>query len=250
MNFVLRVFFFVGLLAQPCAHAEIGKTNQIDMMAGKPELPVHSLLLFQERPWGADSLGLLKKKLAFYKFAVDSGELIKRYPAIANKKIRIVILYAEQPDPASEAILKEFQSAFARDQIEVYWTSAKDAAATIDKPAESAVARWIAVARTDAITLHVDQATIRRAGDMAKMWILVDYRVPPAPLAGQRKYASQKMQHEYDCKEMQTRQVYGSWHSGNMGDGDVVATTATPGMWSPVSPRSAGEIQWKIACGK
>ena len=116
-----------------------------------------------------------------------------------------------------------------------------------------AAAGWIAVSvnETVGVTAYAGPATIRRAGDMVKMWDLLDLKTAQQGSGNLRNsYLSSKTQHEYDCKEKRVRQLYFSWHSGNMGNGELVFSNSEPVPWNPVSPGSILEYLWKIACGK
>ncbi len=90
--------------------------------------------------------------------------------------------------------------------------------------------------------------TIRRKGDIAKMWTLIDYKTVQQPKSGER-YLSDESQEEYDCREEQTRNVIYTWYSGNMSGGDRVYSNSSLRQWSPVRPGSIGEAWLKIACG-
>lgn len=63
-------------------------------------------------------------------------------------------------------------------------------------------------------------------------------------------YLSSRTQSEYDCKAQESRTLSSSLHSGNMAAGKTLHRTNHPGKWSAVAPGGAGEVLWKIACGK
>jgi hypothetical protein len=63
----------------------------------------------------------------------------------------------------------------------------------------SAAAEWVEVSKSETVTVYADPATIRKAGDMVKMWTLSDYKTPDDV------HRSRVYQHEYDCKEWQIR---------------------------------------------
>jgi hypothetical protein len=113
----------------------------------------------------------------------------------------------------------------------------------------SAAAAWVEVSDDEADTFYADPATIRKAGNMVKMWTLIDFKTVQVIGKG-KSYLSMRRKAEYDCKEEQARTVYLSWHPGNMSGGDAVHSDADPGKWRPVPPGSVTEILWKIACGK
>ncbi len=113
----------------------------------------------------------------------------------------------------------------------------------------SAMAEWVAIATADGIISYANPATIRKSGNKVKMWSLIDFNSVQED-AGD-KFLSSKSQNEYDCKEERIRTLYFSWHSENMGGGDVVYIDRKPDKnWDPVMPESTGENLWKIACGK
>jgi hypothetical protein len=115
----------------------------------------------------------------------------------------------------------------------------------------SAEAGWVEVGGTDdGVTIYADPATIRKAGNRVKMWIMSDFQTEQAVPSGGKPYMSQKGQNEYDCKEEQTRLIAFLWYSGNMGGGDMVYSDFDPLKWRPVVPGSVGEAQWKYACGR
>ena len=123
----------------------------------------------------------------------------------------------------------------------------------------SAMAEWVEIgttdksttdkSTTDKSTIYADPATIRKSANKVKMWSLYDF--DSIHVVAGYEYLSSESQSEYDCKEEQSRLLYFSWHSENMGRGDVVYTETKPGVdWSPVAPRSVIETLWKFACGK
>ena len=75
----------------------------------------------------------------------------------------------------------------------------------------SAMAEWIKIGSTSmadqTVTYYADPATIRKSGNMVKMWNLSDFK--SAKDAGNGNiYMSTKAQYEFDCKEEQTRLLY------------------------------------------
>ena len=109
-------------------------------------------------------------------------------------------------------------------------------------------AGWVKVEGNEFVTSYAAPATARKTGDTAKMLALVDFKTVNA--SGGYPHMSTKTQHEYDCKENQWRLLYFSYHSGNMGEGELVYSDTEPGTWEPVKPGSGTQIRWKIACGK
>ena len=112
-----------------------------------------------------------------------------------------------------------------------------------------ALAEWVAIGNTDDSTAYADAATIRRSGSTAKMWNLSDYKTAQK-LGPGKSYMSAKLQLEYDCREERARNLFLSYHSGNMGDGTLIDVVIETSRWLPLPPGSEGEALWKIACGK
>ena len=114
--------------------------------------------------------------------------------------------------------------------------------------AGAASAEWTRAGGSDEFIQYVDRATIRRKGNLVKMWDLKDYKTVRT-VAGD-SYLSDKAQQEYDCKEEKKRVLAFTNFSGQMGSGKVVYSDNDPGKWVPIYPGSNGEMLWEIACWK
>ncbi len=112
----------------------------------------------------------------------------------------------------------------------------------------SAMAAWVDVGSNENTAIYVEPSTIQRAGNMAKMWHLTDFKKPNKDMGD--AYLSTKDQYEYDCKAVKSRRRASSQHSGNMGGGKVVYSDSFTTKWKPVPPDSGTEILWKFACVK
>lgn len=114
-------------------------------------------------------------------------------------------------------------------------------------------AEWVALGNAgsgdDYYDIYVNPGTIRKSGNMVKIWSMLDFkttRVVPG-----RPSLSVKLQTESDCTNARLRFLYHTRHSGNMGKGNVVSNDdGVPGNWSSVPPASINESLWKYACGK
>ena len=119
----------------------------------------------------------------------------------------------------------------------------------------SAAAEWVAIARHKTETDYADPTTIRRTGNMVKMWNLFDFKTVEAaafavrPATGLKPFLSYRTQTEYDCKEGQYRWLFIDYFSGNMARGETLGRVSDPSPWEPVPPGSIGELEWKFACG-
>ncbi len=118
--------------------------------------------------------------------------------------------------------------------------------------ATSAWAYWIPIGNAlpnGGYVIYVDPSTIRRSGNMVKMWNLLDYKTAQV-IAKSGRHLSQMAQAEYDCKEERVRVLYFSLHSEQMANGEIVYFDNKPGEWSPIPPSTINAEFWKIACGK
>ena len=111
-------------------------------------------------------------------------------------------------------------------------------------------AGWVLTSGDDetGLTVYVDPDTIRRKGDLVKMWQLYDYKTVQT-VAGD-SLLSFKRYNEYDCTEERTRMLAYTWFSGNMASGRVVYSTPDEQQWEQVVPRSINHALWKVACSK
>jgi hypothetical protein len=115
---------------------------------------------------------------------------------------------------------------------------------------EPVYAEWVLTSGDDeaGLAVYVDPDTIRRKGNLAKMWQLYDYKTVQT-VAGD-SLLSMKRFNEYDCTEERTRTLGYTWFSGNMGSGAVVYSTTEVQQWEPVVPRTINRTLWKVACSK
>jgi hypothetical protein len=116
--------------------------------------------------------------------------------------------------------------------------------------AEPAHAEWELVSGDDSakLTVYVDRETIRRQGNLVKMWQLYDYKTVQT-VAGDSLLSIQR-HNEYNCTDPRTRMLAYTWFSSNMGQGRVVYKTAEEQQWAPIIPRSIDQALWKVACSK
>jgi len=111
-------------------------------------------------------------------------------------------------------------------------------------------AEWVLTSGDDVtgLKVYVDPDSIRRKGNLAKMWQLYDYKTVQT-VAGD-SLLSIKRYNEFDCTEERTRMLAYTWFSGNMATGKVVYSTPDEQNWEPVVPRTINRTLWKVACDK
>ncbi len=113
-----------------------------------------------------------------------------------------------------------------------------------------AYAEWVVIGYSKSLggyTLYVDPDTIRRKGDLVKVWALTDYSTIQTIAA--LSFLSSKAQNEFDCVEERQHELAVTWFSGQMGHGNGVWHNSDETEWRPVAPGSAGQGVWKFACG-
>jgi len=113
----------------------------------------------------------------------------------------------------------------------------------------SALADWVAVARSKTDTLYVDPSTLHGPDNRTRMWVLNDFNASQR-LDDRAPFKSEKAEYEYDCKDRQSRLLYFTSHTGHMAQGKVVDYNISAGAWARIQPGSELEVLWKIACGK
>jgi hypothetical protein len=101
----------------------------------------------------------------------------------------------------------------------------------------------------DGSFFYVDTTTIRRSGNVVKMWGLLSFKHKQIPKRG-KPYMSMMALGEYDCRNEHQRIAYLVSYSEVMGGGKVVSSTNPNAEWSPVVPNSNGTPLWEIACRK
>jgi hypothetical protein len=113
-----------------------------------------------------------------------------------------------------------------------------------------AYAEWMAVGESDlGTTAYADSTTIRREGDLAKMWVLFDFKTAVQKKQG-GSYWSAKAHMDYDCTEQRYEGLAVMYFSGNMGNGNVLVGSTIKGKWLRISPGSLDHSLLKVACGK
>jgi len=96
--------------------------------------------------------------------------------------------------------------------------------------------------------LYVDSSTIRKNGNMVKMWDMTDFK--STRVGGGLSYLSIKTQHEFDCKDQKARILSFTWYSKNKGNGAAAHTDNQAFEWETIPAETARAALWKVACGK
>ena len=114
-----------------------------------------------------------------------------------------------------------------------------------------AMAEWTYLTSSEDKTLdvYIDKTTIRKRGNVAKMWELTDFKAPQKAAGG--SFLSSKSLKEYDCVEIRLRLLTLTSFSGNMGSGELIFNHQYDNRkWADIAPGSIGMDKWKAACKK
>ena len=114
----------------------------------------------------------------------------------------------------------------------------------------NAHAEWTRVGAVDKNPLFIDHSKIKRDGDIAKLWILVEYPAPQVSKVGAGKAASSIQQYEVRCKSEMVGLTYISDFSAPKGGGKLIGSRTFSGEsdFSPAAPGSVSDHFVSIAC--
>lgn len=113
----------------------------------------------------------------------------------------------------------------------------------------TAAAEWAEIGASEIATTYADPAAVQKAGDLAKMWDLLDFKAVQSRPYG-TPYMSQKTRQEYDCRDPRVRILDVLRYAENMGKGEEVRIDADPEEWKPVPAGSTAATLREVACGK
>ena len=111
----------------------------------------------------------------------------------------------------------------------------------------AAFAGWVNLGGNERLTLYYEPLATKASGS-AVVWVMYDYKSEQVSPVSGRRYRSQKGQQEVDCVGSQSRTVFYTWHSGQMGDGPVAYTGTKPTPWEPNSPNSISRVLANAVC--
>jgi hypothetical protein len=110
--------------------------------------------------------------------------------------------------------------------------------------------KWVAVGESVDSWVYADVNSIRKKGDMVKIWDLQDYK--RAIVSDRLLVLSLREQLEFDCKEERVRTLFKSVFGMSMAEGKELKSEGdgTSGAWSPVSPLPIQRGLLRFACKK
>ena len=109
----------------------------------------------------------------------------------------------------------------------------------------SAWAGWVQVAQNDSGDFYIDPETIRKDGNLVRVWQLTDFKQ-----RNKEGELSRRTRTEYDCKQERRRLLSLSTHSEPMAGGTTVANFTPDANWNEIPPGSVSEVFLKIVCAR
>ena len=110
--------------------------------------------------------------------------------------------------------------------------------------------KWVAIGESVDSWVYADVDSIRKKGNMVKIWDLQDYK---RVIGSDRLLVlSLREQLEFDCKEERVRTLFKSVFGMSMAEGKELKSEGdgTGGAWSPVSPLPIQRGLLRFACMK
>jgi hypothetical protein len=109
---------------------------------------------------------------------------------------------------------------------------------------------WLALGRNENFHAYLDQRSVQRNGDLARVYQLTDFT--SAQWVDERTViGSIKALVEYDCARSRSRTLVFEAYSEQMGEGRLVASEQKPDAeWENIAPGGTVENVWRMVCGK
>jgi hypothetical protein len=115
-------------------------------------------------------------------------------------------------------------------------------------------AEWVALEKDYLLpglqTVYVDPDTIRREGNLVRIWQLTDFKWMQGSARGPARFSSTKTHKQLDCQEQLVRLLAYTEFSLQMGTGIRVDGYVDKDHWLPVEPESINYALWQLACSK
>lgn len=108
----------------------------------------------------------------------------------------------------------------------------------------SVLADWTYITRSDDSFTYADFSTLKKTGNTATIWELIDYET-----AGRHRYLSVKSQFQYDCRAETVTGLFYISYADNMGEGRVIESFQPPYQQPvPIIPQSPEQTIWQLIC--
>lgn len=111
----------------------------------------------------------------------------------------------------------------------------------------SAMAEWVRIYGDDKMNAYADSASIRKKGNVTKVFSLFDFRDENTLKEG-AAYQSIVRETDFNCKQNQQRMVSFVIYSGKMAKGKVVESGDETQDWKTVSREQVARDMKKYVC--
>jgi hypothetical protein len=108
--------------------------------------------------------------------------------------------------------------------------------------------KWVAIESLPEGVIYIDPGSIRRQGNIAEMWVLIDYAQPQPDRTG-KPIRSDKLHYRYNCAARQESITTSTAHAGAMATGAIVDTNTDAPAYVAVAPGTPGDKMLQRACG-
>ena len=117
-----------------------------------------------------------------------------------------------------------------------------------------AYAEWVAVEKDypspGLQILYIEPDTLRREGNLATLWQLIDFKWMQGSARGPTRFLSTKTHKQFNCAEKRLRLLAFTEFSHPMGTGISADGYVDKDNWLPVERESINQALWEVACGK
>lgn len=107
----------------------------------------------------------------------------------------------------------------------------------------TAQAEWVMYSETDKSIFFYDPDTIRKDGNMRRVWELSNEK-----LRDEKGAMSNRVRLEFDCKLERYRYLDLSAHSDPMASGKVLTVEQGSGLWTGIPPGTVSATMLNIVC--
>lgn len=109
-------------------------------------------------------------------------------------------------------------------------------------------AEWVKSweSKTSGTITYFDPATIRKDGNLHRVWVLQELRIRG------KEYGemSRRALWEFNCPEERFRSLQISFHTDSMAKGSRLLTDNDPSDWQYIPPNTGGAVLHKLICAK
>jgi hypothetical protein len=109
--------------------------------------------------------------------------------------------------------------------------------------AAPAWAEWVAVSESNDLVAYIEPSSIRRNGNLRKVWQVQDLKQ-----RDEHGAMSRRLLVEYDCKDERFRVLSTSTHAEPMAAGKALVLVDIPSAWSAFAPDTPAEDTLEIIC--